>query len=105
MNYHNVAKLHFYSLNLQALLTFVVYEHKLTKNHTSYYRDTLNSMSLSYSKVVKIACCICMCADIWIVAAKWEMEDGLSMENARLLLQRGLRFNPTSHSLWQEVRY
>ena len=40
---------------------------------------------------------------MWIAAAKWEMEDNLSMENARALLQRGLRFNPQSKLLWQEV--
>jgi len=40
--------------------------------------------------------------DLWIAAAKWEIEDNLSMENGRSLLQRGLRFNPTNQHLWQE---
>ena len=39
---------------------------------------------------------------LWVMAAKWEMEESLSMDNARGLLQRGLRFNPTSDHLWQE---
>ena len=41
--------------------------------------------------------------DFWIMAAKWEMEENSSMETARGLLQRGLRFNPLSKKLWLEV--
>lgn len=42
-------------------------------------------------------------ADIWVVAAKWEMEEMQNMFNTRRLLQRGLRFNPDSQHLWREV--
>ena len=38
------------------------------------------------------------------MAAKWEMEDSGSMDNARSLLQQGLRFNKENKQLWQEVR-
>ena len=44
-----------------------------------------------------------MLAELWVLAAKWEMEDNASMENARGLLQRALRFNQESKLLWQEV--
>ncbi|CAH1793560.1 unnamed protein product [Owenia fusiformis] len=40
--------------------------------------------------------------ELWILAAKWEMEDALSTDNARNFLQRGLRFNPKSKELWRE---
>ncbi|ELT90569.1 hypothetical protein CAPTEDRAFT_209621 [Capitella teleta] len=42
--------------------------------------------------------------DIWVVAAKWEMEEMQNMFNTRRLLQRGLRFNPDSQHLWRELR-
>ncbi|KAK2154426.1 hypothetical protein LSH36_269g09026 [Paralvinella palmiformis] len=40
--------------------------------------------------------------ELWVLAAKWELEENLSMENARMLLQRGLRYNSKSEHLWQE---
>lgn len=40
--------------------------------------------------------------EIWVAAAKWEMEDHNSPETARQVLQRGLRFNENSHLLWHE---
>nr|XP_022316641.1 U3 small nucleolar RNA-associated protein 6 homolog [Crassostrea virginica] len=40
--------------------------------------------------------------DLWIVAAKWEFENNKNADNARNLMQRGLRFNPTSKPLWIE---
>uniref|UniRef100_UPI00398EA5E3 U3 small nucleolar RNA-associated protein 6 homolog isoform X2 n=1 Tax=Pristiophorus japonicus TaxID=55135 RepID=UPI00398EA5E3 len=39
---------------------------------------------------------------LWIMAAKWEMEDRLSSENARHLFLRALRFHPDSQKLYQE---
>ncbi|XP_069785730.1 U3 small nucleolar RNA-associated protein 6 homolog [Narcine bancroftii] len=39
---------------------------------------------------------------LWIMAAKWEMEDKLSSENARHLFLRALRFHPESQKLYQE---
>ncbi|XP_067859885.1 U3 small nucleolar RNA-associated protein 6 homolog [Heptranchias perlo] len=39
---------------------------------------------------------------LWIMAAKWEMEDRLSSENARHLFLRALRFHPESQKLYQE---
>ncbi|XP_062886782.1 U3 small nucleolar RNA-associated protein 6 homolog [Mobula hypostoma] len=39
---------------------------------------------------------------LWIMAAKWEMEDRLSSENARRLFLRALRFHPESQKLYQE---
>ncbi|XP_051889077.1 U3 small nucleolar RNA-associated protein 6 homolog [Pristis pectinata] len=39
---------------------------------------------------------------LWIMAAKWEMEDRLSSENARQLFLRALRFHPESQKLYQE---
>ena len=41
---------------------------------------------------------------LWILAAKWELEKNMFMDNARSLLQRGLRFNRSSKKLWLEVR-
>ena len=42
-------------------------------------------------------------SDLWLSAAKWEFEESKNPENARSLMQRGLRFNPSSRKLWQEV--
>uniref|UniRef100_A0A673VRI0 UTP6 small subunit processome component n=1 Tax=Suricata suricatta TaxID=37032 RepID=A0A673VRI0_SURSU len=39
---------------------------------------------------------------LWIMAAKWEMEDRLSSESARQLFLRGLRFHPECSKLYQE---
>ncbi|KAL5019269.1 hypothetical protein ScPMuIL_004991 [Solemya velum] len=41
-------------------------------------------------------------AEFWILAAKWEFEDNSNPDNARGLLQRGLRFNEGSEKLWTE---
>nr|XP_034317522.1 U3 small nucleolar RNA-associated protein 6 homolog [Crassostrea gigas] len=40
--------------------------------------------------------------DLWILAAKWEFENNKNADNARTLMQRGLRFNPASKALWLE---
>lgn len=40
---------------------------------------------------------------MWILAAKWEFENNKNADNARTLMQRGLRFNPASKALWLEV--
>uniref|UniRef100_A0A4W3H6E1 UTP6 small subunit processome component n=1 Tax=Callorhinchus milii TaxID=7868 RepID=A0A4W3H6E1_CALMI len=39
---------------------------------------------------------------LWIMAAKWELEDRTASESARHLFLRGLRFHPKSHKLYQE---
>ncbi|KAM9119853.1 U3 small nucleolar RNA-associated protein 6 homolog isoform 4-T4 [Pangshura tecta] len=39
---------------------------------------------------------------LWIMAAKWEMEERLSSESARHLFLRALRFHPESPKLYQE---
>lgn len=39
---------------------------------------------------------------LWIMAAKWEMEDRLSSESARHLFLRALRFHPEAPKLFQE---
>ncbi|XP_005993819.1 U3 small nucleolar RNA-associated protein 6 homolog [Latimeria chalumnae] len=39
---------------------------------------------------------------LWIMAAKWEMEDRMSSESARHLFLRALRFHPESQKLYQE---
>ncbi|GCB76605.1 hypothetical protein scyTo_0021015, partial [Scyliorhinus torazame] len=44
----------------------------------------------------------CGAEAFWIMAAKWEMEDCLSSENARHLFLRALRFHPDSQKLYQE---
>ncbi|XP_021369780.1 U3 small nucleolar RNA-associated protein 6 homolog, partial [Mizuhopecten yessoensis] len=41
-------------------------------------------------------------SDLWISAAKWEFEENMNHENARHMLQKGLRFNPSSKQLWLE---
>ncbi|XP_060072023.1 U3 small nucleolar RNA-associated protein 6 homolog [Ylistrum balloti] len=40
--------------------------------------------------------------DLWIGAAKWEFEENMNHENARHMLQKGIRFNPSSKQLWLE---
>ncbi|NXS03025.1 UTP6 protein, partial [Oxylabes madagascariensis] len=40
--------------------------------------------------------------ELWIMAAKWEMETRLSSENARHLFLRALRFHPECPKLYQE---
>ncbi|KAG8446060.1 hypothetical protein GDO86_013798 [Hymenochirus boettgeri] len=39
---------------------------------------------------------------LWIMAAKWEMEDRLSAESARHIFLRALRFHPQSPKVYQE---
>ncbi|GBL90159.1 U3 small nucleolar RNA-associated protein 6 [Araneus ventricosus] len=39
---------------------------------------------------------------LWIMAAKWEMEENRSPENARQILQRGVLINSMSGILWRE---
>uniref|UniRef100_A0A8D0GJH7 UTP6 small subunit processome component n=1 Tax=Sphenodon punctatus TaxID=8508 RepID=A0A8D0GJH7_SPHPU len=39
---------------------------------------------------------------LWIMAAKWEMEERISSESARQLFLRALRFHPESPKLYQE---
>ncbi|XP_074119734.1 U3 small nucleolar RNA-associated protein 6 homolog isoform X1 [Sminthopsis crassicaudata] len=39
---------------------------------------------------------------LWIMAAKWELEDCFSSESARYLFLRALRFHPESPKLYQE---
>ena len=38
----------------------------------------------------------------WIDAASWEFEVNGNSNAARVLLQRGIRFNPENHTLWKE---
>jgi U3 small nucleolar RNA-associated protein 6 len=40
--------------------------------------------------------------NLWIMAAKYEFDVIESIENARNLFQRALRFIPTSDKLWRE---
>lgn len=42
-------------------------------------------------------------ADLWIMAAKCEMEDRDSSETARHLFLRALRFHPENKKVYQEV--
>lgn len=42
-------------------------------------------------------------ADLWIMAAKCEMEDRNSSESARHLFLRALRFHPENQKVYQEV--
>jgi hypothetical protein len=41
--------------------------------------------------------------DLWVMAAKHEIEMRDSMSNARALLQQALRINGTTQQLWIEV--
>lgn len=40
--------------------------------------------------------------EIWVAAAKWQLEENASVEMSRKLLQRGLLFNNKSCVLWRE---
>ncbi|XP_023221341.1 uncharacterized protein LOC111623092 [Centruroides sculpturatus] len=42
--------------------------------------------------------------ELWIMAAKWEMEENNAADNSRALFQRGIRFHPESKLLWNELR-
>ena len=44
-----------------------------------------------------------LCPGLWVMAAKFEFEDLKDVSSARVLLQQGLRANPTSKHLWIEV--
>ncbi|KAG9296416.1 hypothetical protein G9A89_015008 [Geosiphon pyriformis] len=39
---------------------------------------------------------------LWILAAQWEFERNTNIIAARVLMERGLRLNPTSKQLWHE---
>ncbi|CAJ0833418.1 3936_t:CDS:10 [Entrophospora sp. SA101] len=38
----------------------------------------------------------------WILAAKWEFEENANISASRVLMQRGLRFNPETIQFWHE---
>ncbi|KAK3091362.1 hypothetical protein FSP39_019251 [Pinctada imbricata] len=40
---------------------------------------------------------------LWLLAAKHEFEEAQNPNNARSLIQRGLRFNASSKKMWQEM--
>ncbi len=42
--------------------------------------------------------------ELWIMAAKYEFEANESIETARNLFQRALRFLPNNRKLWIEAR-
>jgi len=46
---------------------------------------------------------ICFVVDVWILAAKHEVEYRHSMHGARSLLQQAIATNPDSQQLWLEV--
>ncbi|XP_039251990.2 U3 small nucleolar RNA-associated protein 6 homolog [Styela clava] len=39
---------------------------------------------------------------LWVMAAKWELEDNHSVDNARQIFLRGIRHHPENSKLWQE---
>lgn len=39
---------------------------------------------------------------LWVMAAKWELEDNHSVDNARQIFLRGIRHHPEDAKLWQE---
>ncbi|GAB5585659.1 U3 snoRNP protein [Umbelopsis nana] len=41
-------------------------------------------------------------APLWIMAASWEFEENANIVAARVLMQRGLRLNPSQAQLWHE---
>lgn len=43
--------------------------------------------------------------DLWIIAAKFEFEVNESIETARSLFQRAIRFVPKNKKLWIEVSF
>ena len=45
----------------------------------------------------------CTVVDVWILAAKHEMDVRRSMHAARALLQQAIATNPHSQQLWLEV--
>lgn len=39
---------------------------------------------------------------LWAMAAKWELEENNSVENARSIFLRGIRHHPEKTKLWHE---
>lgn len=70
---------------MEILVCVIVYESALVKDSQNDW------LSLSHSA-------------LWIMAAKFEMEDRNSSESARHLFLRALRFHPESEKIYQEVK-
>ncbi|GFV30539.1 u3 small nucleolar RNA-associated protein 6 homolog, partial [Trichonephila clavipes] len=58
-----------------------------------------DTISVLYSKLLKVHS---QNPSLWIMAAKWEMEEVKSPDNARKIFQRGVLLHPTSDTLWRE---
>ncbi|XP_028615052.1 U3 small nucleolar RNA-associated protein 6 homolog isoform X2 [Grammomys surdaster] len=76
--------------DVQLWLSYIVFCKKWgTKSHLSKIFSTM--LAIHSNKPA-----------LWIMAAKWEMEDRLSSESARQLFLRALRFHPECPKLYQE---
>jgi len=40
--------------------------------------------------------------ELWVLAAKWEMEYCKSIENGRIIFMKGIKRHPDSKKLWHE---
>ncbi|GFY48217.1 u3 small nucleolar RNA-associated protein 6 homolog [Trichonephila inaurata madagascariensis] len=58
-----------------------------------------DTISVLYSKLLQVHS---QNPSLWIMAAKWEMEEIKSPDNARKIFQRGVLLHPTSDTLWRE---
>lgn len=76
-------------------------DEKLWLNQIEYlkrmkWNDSINAL---YTKLLQVHS---KSPELWIMAAKWEMDDNNSFDNARKILQRGLLMNPKSEIIWRE---
>ncbi|KAH3873448.1 hypothetical protein DPMN_036683 [Dreissena polymorpha] len=89
---HRLFKLALYRFpeDLKLWLSYIAFAKQL---------KALDLISRQYSKMLAVHD---KKPDLWLSAAKWEFEDNNNSDNARKLLQRGLRFNPEARKLWLE---
>ena len=78
----------------EGLGDFVMWWFKPTYENPTLSRDFRKTWSVSSPF---------LCSGLWVMAAKFEFEDLKDVSSARVLLQQGLRANPTSKHLWTEV--
>ncbi|KAG0048132.1 U3 snoRNP protein [Gryganskiella cystojenkinii] len=89
---------------------YFIFKRCLTKFHgdisiwlqyLNYAKKTGASRTLGkiYAQVLQLHP---MNAKLWILAAAWEWEENANIVAARVLLQRALRLNTTTESLWHE---
>ncbi|XP_045211690.2 U3 small nucleolar RNA-associated protein 6 homolog [Mercenaria mercenaria] len=76
--------------DIKLWLTYIAFARKRRENAV---------VSKQYSKMLQVHN---KKPELWVAAAKWEFEHNNNPDTARSLIQRGLRFNEQSRTLWLE---